>query len=167
MSAAERQALRQVVRQRMKVLRSDVTARKAELMAEMQESLARRFNPRDKMIDDANYAIREIVDQALKDARALVEKIEKDHGLELVLNGQMGLQVSVKANDKRIMHTRLVAEIEAQVASAHVQIDRQEADLIEKITIDGLESDAAKDFLAQIPTVGQLVPTDRLAAITG
>lgn len=42
---------------------------------------------------------------------------------------------------------------------------RQEADLLRSLAVDALESDEARSFLGRIPTVGELVPSVRLAEL--
>lgn len=170
MNTGERQALRQVVRQRMKVLRADVNSRKAELVAEAQERVAASYADRDKALAELNQQAADIVEAASINLRTLARSAEVNLGLS---PGQLGVtayptppRFAMLRDDKGSMLRRLYAEIEAQVAAALVQIDRQEADLIEEITVDGLETDAAKNFLARIPTVGQLVPASRIKEIT-
>lgn len=165
MNTAERQALRQVVRQRMKVLRSDVVARKAELEAEVAERVTAKYATRDKLITDLNDVIAGIWDQARKDVRVVLDKAKADHP-DMGIKYSVDRAVTADNTDKHHMGRQLNAEIEAQVAAALSQIDRQEADLIEEITVDGLETEAAKNFLARIPTVGQLVPAARMREIT-
>lgn len=174
MNASERQALRQVVRQRMKVLRADVAARKAELAAEIRQRVDDAFASQEKLVADLNEVVDGIVDQSNKDIRTAVEKVQADHpDLRLSLAGQTGRNFvgaptfGLDATEKRRMRMRLEAELDAQVAAALVNIDRQEADLVEEICVDGLETDAAKNFLSRIPTVGELVPASRLREISG
>lgn len=167
MNAGERQALRQVVRQRMKVLRSDVAARKAELEAEVEQRVASQYAARDKLFEDLGQVIAGILDQARKDIRAAYEKVQSDHpdaAASITYDGGSGIKVDNK--DRYHMSRRLHAEIDAQVSAALTRIDRQEADLVEEITVDGLETDAAKNFLSRIPTVGELVPATRMREIT-
>lgn len=168
MNASERQALRQVVRQRMKVLRADVAARRAELDADLQQRVTDRFAQRDKLVRDLNDQVADIVDQANKDIRAAVEQVERDFDLTLRCEGRCPAPlISADNRDRLQMARQLAAEIEAQVNAALVQIDRQEADLIEELTLDGLTTDAAKQFLGCIPTVGALVPAARMREIAG
>lgn len=168
MNAGERQALRQVVRQRMKVLRADVAARKAELEAELETRVAERFAARDKQVADLCNQLDAIWAQAMRDARDAVDTAKNTLGLELTYRGHATAPaLSVDSNERFVMRRQLAAEIERQVKNALVDIDRREADLIEEITVDGLETEAAKDFLGRIPTVGQLVPGSRLNAIAG
>lgn len=164
MNAVERQALRQVVRQRMKVLRSDVTARKAELIAEAQDRATAAFAERDKALAQLNQQVADLIETATIQIRALKNAAEIQLGVDqLAITGYPAApRIGVARDDKRAMLLRLYAEIDAQVSAALVQIDRQEADLIEEITVDGLETDAAKDFLTRIPTIGQLVPASRI-----
>lgn len=168
MNVSERQALRGVVKQRMKVLRSDVTARKAELEAEIADTVQRKYAQRDKLVADMNQVVAGIIDQANKDIRAAVEKASADHGVTIILPGRLpDIPVSVDNSDRYRLTRQLQTEVQAQVAAALVDIDRREADLIEELTIDGLTTEAAKNFLSRIPTVGQLVPAARAKAIAG
>lgn len=164
MNTGERQALRQVVRQRMKVLRADVAARKAELQADVEAQITERYAQRDKLVADLNQVVENIWDQARKDARAAMERVQADHPEVTLTATPTGYTVGNA--DRHHLRRRLLTEIESQVAAALVDIDRREADLIEELTVDGLETDAAKDFLGRIPTVGQLVPTARLHQLT-
>lgn len=166
MSANERQALRQVVRTRMKVLRADVIARKAELEAGVQQHIAEKYAAADKIVQDLNQVMEGIWDQARKDAHAALEAAQKDHPDLSIKPSSSGIGVQLDNNERVRLRQRLHAEIEARIRNAQTQIDRQEADLIEQITVDGLDSDAAKQFLGRIPTVGDLVPASRLREVT-
>lgn len=171
MNAGERQALRQVVKQRMKVLRSDVSARRAELAAEIAERVSARFASRRKVVTDLNEVVAGILDQANKDIRTAVDKVRADHdGLALVSSAGVvvtGPTFGLNPTEQREMHARLYAELDAQVAAALVNIDRQEADLIQELCVDGLQTDAARNYLNRIPTVGDLVPASRMREIAG
>ncbi len=48
---------------------------------------------------------------------------------------------------------------------AQLTLDRQEADLLRSLALEGLETPAARAFLERIPTVGELVPSARLREI--
>jgi len=54
------------------------------------------------------------------------------------------------------------ARIVAQIKGALLQLDRQEADLLTRLVAGALESEEARAFLGEIPTVSALVPADRL-----
>lgn len=177
MTAGDRSALRTVVRQRMKVLRADVEARKAELINEVHERVAAHFAAQDKVVDQLNDAARLITEKAENEIRTAAEAAQSSHGMTLNyaanrIHGRIGPGLlnapvfSMQGNEKNMMARRLHLQIEAQVTAALVQIDRQEADLVEELTLDGLSNDAARDFLARIPTVGQLVPTSRLKELS-
>ncbi len=170
MNTGERQALRQVVRQRMKVLRADVAARKAELVNEIEQRVAEKFAAQDTAVAQANTQIEELIKTAIMQMRTIATELEV--GLNLGPN-TVGIsaypsvpQIGIRNNDKLAMRRRLHAEVESQVSAALLDIDRREADLLEELTVDGLETDAAKDFLGRIPTVAQLVPATRLREIS-
>lgn len=169
MNASERASLRQVVRSRCKVLRADVSARAAELTTEISEKVAAEFAGRDKRIGDMNEVIAGIIDQANKDIREQCTNLQKElGGVELVaLHGGMipGLIFSAQGRDKMRMRMRLEEQLHVQVTRALRTIESQEADLLQALAVDGLETDAARDFLGRIPTVGELVPTSRIMEI--
>jgi hypothetical protein len=142
MNVGERQALRQVVRQRMKVLRSDVAARKAELQTGVEEQVHARFAATDKLIEDLNDRLASIVDQANKDIRVLVETAGRDQHASLGLTSLIPApRVGYTQNEQGVYRRQLHADIEAKCALALVEIDRMEADLLTELTVDGLETD--------------------------
>ena len=49
--------------------------------------------------------------------------------------------------------------------TALLNLDRQEADLLQSLALQTIETDAARQFLAAIPSLGDLVPAARLAEI--
>jgi hypothetical protein len=70
--------------------------------------------------------------------------------------------INKPTRERSQLHRGGVARIEAQVKSAQLQLDRQEADLLTRLVVGALESDEARAFLGEIPTVSALVPADRL-----
>jgi hypothetical protein len=162
----ERRELRSVVRARMKVLRAEVQQRRAELIAEAEGRLVDRYLDHDKTIDDLNWRIKQVADQANKDVRALVEGVLKDNeGLSLVADEIRAPYLRRQNEDRSQLHRALRAGIDAQVESATLDLDRREADLLQSLAMGSLETDAARAFLAGIPTVGELVPAARLREI--
>lgn len=163
----ERRELRTVVRARMKVLRADVKQRRAELIAEAESRLVGRYRDDDKAIDDVNWRIAQVVDQANKDIRALLEGLVKERdGMSVTRSYEVRApRVSYQTEDRSQLHRALTTGIEAQVENAMLSLDRQEADLLQALAMGSLKSDAAQAFLAGIPTVGELVPAARLQEI--
>lgn len=161
----ERSELRSLIKQRFKVLRADVKVREAELIAELEGRIESRFAAEDKQWSDAMFLIEEAAREANRKANDILR------GLTIALPDYMA------TNEYRVVHaTRLAqprqerteltragqARIAAQVRAALLQLDRQEADLLTQLAVGALESDEARAFLGEIPTVSALVPADRL-----
>lgn len=56
--------------------------------------------------------------------------------------------------------------LRSDIDARRVELERREVTLLEELAVGTLESAEARDFLARIPTVGELVPSYRLAQIT-
>ena len=164
----ERRELRSVVRQQFKVLRTEVKQRELELMAEAERRLMERYRDEDKAVENVNWRIKEIASEAQRQ----IEDVMREHGDtedgggwqrgsgRILVNG-----ASRKTEDRYQLRRALEAGIKEQVRQASLALDRQEADLLRVLAMDALETDAARDFIAQIPAVAELVPTRRLREI--
>jgi hypothetical protein len=164
----ERRELRSVVRSQFKVLRAEVEQREAELRADAEQQLMKRYRTEDKAMDDLNWRINQVVDQANNDIADLMKAAgaDQDGGTWNGKSYRLGFpRVSRKNEDRQQLRTALMAGIRAQVKSAQLALDRQEADLLRQLAIDALETEAAQAFLGRIPPVGQLVPSARLLEI--
>jgi hypothetical protein len=166
-TSAERRELRSVVRQQFKVLRGEIEQRRAELAAEAAEQVRVRYASADKLADDLNWRVSQIVDQANKDIRDAVKVMTEDNA-----PGQWSWTGAVttpriyhKSEDRGALAMALSTGIAAQVKGALLTLERQEADLLRQLTLGALESDEARAFLASIPSVGELVPAARLQEI--
>ncbi len=62
-------------------------------------------------------------------------------------------------------HAALIAAIPNQVGDAKLKLARQEMDLLRDLSVGALKSEQAQQFLASIPSVGELVPRVRLAEL--
>jgi lipopolysaccharide biosynthesis regulator YciM len=167
MTPGERRELRTVVRQRMKVLRADVEQRRMELVAEAEQRLMERYRDQDKVIEDLNWRIQQIADQAGKDITDAILAVRGEtDGVSIRRPIKVNApRLSSQIEDRTQLHRALIAGIEAQVKRALLELDRQEADLLETLALSAVETDAAREFLAAIPTVGELVPAARLKEI--
>jgi hypothetical protein len=162
---AERRELRSVVRQQFKVLRSEVEQRRAELVAEAAEQVRRRYAAADKQVDDLNWKISEIVDQANKDIRDAVKACgdaEDSAGRWGWSGAIQPPRVMRKGEDRFSLNTALTTGIDATAHEALLRLSRQEADLLRQLALGALESEEARAFLASIPSVSELVPASRL-----
>lgn len=167
MTKAERTELRSVVRQQFKVLRGEVDQRRKELAAEAAGQVRRRYATADKTVDDLNWRIEQIVDQANKDIRDAVKAVQGDSsGGQWQWSGPVRApRVAHEREDRYALNNALTSGIDAQARSAMLTLERQEADLLRQLALGALESDEARAFLAAIPTVGELVPASRLQEI--
>lgn len=162
-SPGERRELRAVVRQRIKVLRADVKQRKAEMVAEAELRLIERYRDNDKAANDTSWRISQILGQAFNDIQDVVDQANAaNEDLALRYTAPSMGQLRQTGNDKAQLHRALMTGIDAQVEAAQLALDRQEADLLQTLAMGSLESDAAREFLASIPTAAELVPSTRL-----
>ena len=167
MTKAERSELRSVVRSQFKVLRGEIEQRRAEMAAEAAERVRRRFADDDKKLDDLNWKIEQIIDQANKDVRDAVKAVQgaSDSGTWTWSGAVNAPRVRRHQEDRYALTGALSSGIDAQVKTALLALERQEADLLRQLTLGALESEEARAFLAAIPSVGELVPVARLLEI--
>jgi hypothetical protein len=167
MKPGERRELRTVVRQRIKVLRADVAQRRMELIAEAEHRLMERYRDQDKQVEDLNFRIAEIAEQASREITDLILAVRGEtQGVSIRRPVRLGVpRLNTFTEDRAQLHRAMVAGIETQVKTALLDLDRKEADLLQSLAMESLETDAARRFLAAIPTVADLVPAARLLEI--
>lgn len=164
----ERRELKSVVRQQMRVLRTEVDQRKAELEAEAARRVAEHYRAEDDLLDELQRDIARISADANRQLEDLLADYEsRTEGGVWSHRPSIGVpRVSRRSErERRDMHAAMQTEVRRQVSQAKLRLDRQEADLLRSLAADALESDAAKRFLDDIPTVAQLVPSERLTEI--
>ncbi len=166
---AERQELRSAVRTRFRVLRREIEQRKMELIAELDEQLRDKFAAADAMWIETISGLDDIVRDANKKANdyfrgrkipGYYEQGRIEYNL-VYLN----TQISKPRDDRMDLRREGLSKIDAMVEAAKLRLETEEADLLQRLIVDSLESDAARAFLGSIPTVSALVPADRLLAI--
>lgn len=160
----ERTELRSLIRQRFRVLRAEVVSRQAELEAELQARVTARFADGDKAWADGMFLIEEAAREANRKANDILRGMDLD-GLDLEgkdLQIVVTRSINKPSNGRTNLHREGLARIAAQVKAAFAQLDRQEVDLLTRLAAGALESDEARAFLGEIPTVSTLVPADRL-----
>lgn len=166
MTKQERAELKAVIKNRFKILRQDVDARRAELNAQLLETIKSKFEANDQAWNDALFLIGQAVDEANRVANDVMRKTYEgwpdkvDRQLVARTN-----QLEKPADDRRALYREHEAALNAQVQDAYAALLRQEGDLLERLVIGALESDEAREFLSSIPTVAQLVPASRLAEL--
>lgn len=165
----ERSELRTLIRARFKVLRADIAQRETELYAELEDRLNDRCSAEDKGWADVGFLIAEAASEASRKANDIVRQHvgrdlwPKDYELvqPAVLSRIRGM-ITTSTPDRTQLRRTGHAHIAATIKAAQLELDRQEADLLTKLVTTGLESEDARAFLGQIPTVSSLVPSSRL-----
>lgn len=162
--SGERRELRSLVRLRVKLLRAEVAEAHAAQMAEVDGRVAAKFQ------DDAERiaALRAKLDQLVAEANRKAAQIFAEYGD--VLDKQRGDVFSrpwfTRREDNRTrLRKALVAAVEAQTQAARLRVAKLEAELLTALSLDALKTEAAQEFVAKIPTVGDLMPAAPLRAI--
>lgn len=179
MTASERNELRRVIRARFKVLRAEVARREQELCAEIETELAQRYAAQDAAIgkaradharaqveaqpemDDLNQRMQDVRSNLKSSGAAIAELLRTKHP-ELDVNLLTSGNFTVADRNRAQLRRAALAAFPERVADAQLDLERQEASLLERIAIGALASDAARDFLGSIPTVAALVPSARM-----
>lgn len=157
---AERGELRSLVRQRFKLLRSEVGQRASELMSDLETAVTDRFAAEDQRWADASFKIGEAAREANRIANDIIrEFVPTWREKEVVGCVQLG---KPNTQERHQLRREGQARIEAQVRAAMLKLDQQEADLLTRLALGVLESEEARAFLGEIPTVSALVPAVRL-----
>jgi hypothetical protein len=165
----ERTELRSLIKQRFRVLRADVAQREAELHAELEERLNERLADDDKVWGDVSFLIGEAAREANRKAndaiRGLVGRDGWPNEGRIIWSASIDSvrkSVATPAPDRSVIRRQGQTRIGATIKAAQLQLDRQEVDLLTRLASGALESDEARAFLAEIPTVSALVPAERL-----
>lgn len=162
-SKTERVELRSIVRQQFKVLRAEVEQREAEVLADADQQIADKFSSQDEAYERAAFLANEVVSEA---NRRVNDIYREQLGVGHTEYAYVDFRLPRKPEKRRLdLRGVAVSKIRAQVKGASLQLDRQEADLLQQLAIGALESEEAHAFLGSIPSVGQLVPRARLAEL--
>lgn len=164
MTKADRHELRQVIKSQFAVLRSEVAERAGELLVELEVEIEERFRAerhRRRAVEDRVAAIFEAASREATDVL-----VGEDVGITVNQPFRVRL-TAIPWPDDGSQRMRMTgrATIDARVRQARLKLERQEADLLRSLAVDAIESDAAQRFLANIPSVGELVPAPRLAEL--
>lgn len=159
MSKTERNDLRAFIRRRSKAARTQAELRAAELKADVEGKLGAIYSP------DDDAAMRQLLDEAeaaIEDVRHRLTARCEELGIPANLGPTIGSfwlgrgENSLRERRselRRMAHSR----IEAMQRRAYAEIERQAVELEGTLITGGLESDAAKQFLAELPNVDQLM----------
>jgi hypothetical protein len=162
MTKGERDELRRIVRQRFKVLRSEVTQRQRELTAGIDGQIVNRHRDRDEKRQEVADDIARICADAQREVREVLKAVDIGE-----LGPYQGTRIQwfppTWGDDGRHeLRRAALSDLDAKVKAATLRLDREEVDLLQSLAIGALESAEAHEFLKRIPTVGELVPAARL-----
>lgn len=161
---AERAELRSIVRGQFKVLRAEVLQRRAELVADVEGQISDRYAGEDKTWADAANLAYEVVNEANRRINDIYRQhIDGDEHVERqYITGALPHKPTQQRQNLR---HEAITRIDAQVEGAQLRLAREEADMLRNLAVGALESEEARAFLANIPSVASLVPAARLAEL--
>lgn len=165
-SKGERDELRRIVRGDFKALGMELHAREAEILADIEQRVAQRFQPDETALADAEAKMGEIVGRANREMAAVVDDLRQHvDGYDITVDRMYIPLIAATPSKRHEMRRALIAELTAEVVKAKTVMARQENDLLRKLSADALTSSGAHEFLASIPTVAALVPMARMAEL--
>jgi hypothetical protein len=170
MNKSEREDLQKLIRQREKVLKSAARQRSAELIADFENQMGSEYSfDQDEVWEQAVKALEPVVrkaqEQIARRCRELgiPERFAPDLDLTWCNRGYDNLVERRKAELRRMAQTR----IEAIESKAVVQIEVACLDAQTKLALADLTSDAAKQFIEQLPSIDTLMPQLSFAEVAG
>ncbi len=162
MTSSERGSLMSLIRQRERVAKASAAERAAELMADFEAQMAREFS----FSEDATWKLAmETAHDAVTRARTMVQERCKELGIPKAFAPDIGDVVWYRrgqnAVNERRTELRHVAKtrIDAALKSACAKIAKHSVETQETLIASGFSTDAARGFLANMPTVEALMPT--------
>lgn len=168
LSKGERDELSKLARRRERTAKAGIEHRGAELLADVEAQLAATYSSNDD-------AWSEVTDEAKRLVAAADAKVaERCRELGIREEFRPGLVVNwyqrgENGNAKRRAELRKVAQsrIAAESRRAKYEIEARTTEVLTELAAGALHSEAAKDFLASIPTPAELMPTLDVRALEG
>ncbi|HUF75366.1 MAG TPA: hypothetical protein VMM35_03775 [Longimicrobiales bacterium] len=160
MTKADRRELAMLARKRAKLLKAATVERRAEIAADFEAQLASVYTPDDDaamkrlymaaqaVVEEARAKLRERCDEL-----GIPEKFAPDMRLEWYRRGENALRER-RAELRTVVRTRL----DALEKRAKTEIERACVETETRLIADGLTTDAAREFLASMPTPEELMP---------
>ncbi len=169
MTAAERNDLRSLIRQRARLMKTEVRQRRLELMADFERQLSATFSYDQDEIWKGAHSIAE---QAVKDAQVVIEercrelRIPKEFAptIQMLWFGRGENAVKERRTELRFAAK---ARLDALEASAKTEIERVSVVGQTNLLADGLTTEAAQTLLEQMPSTETLMPVLELNQVQG
>jgi MoxR-like ATPase len=163
MTKGERTELVKIVRQRAKLAKDDIEARKRQILADAEATLSAEFKEQDEAWAEITAEAREYMAEA--QAKIAAKCDEKGIPVDFrPTTGMYWLRRGRNADPERRGELRkaVQAQAEASARQAKLEIDRRSVGLQEQIMVGGFESDEARQFLESLPTAEALMPSLKL-----
>lgn len=159
MTRRDRDDLQKVARLRAKVAKDGVAARETALLADVEEQLSAVY----KFDHDAWADITSHAEELVKQADKEIAQRCREMGIRPQFRPQLVLQWDGRGeNASRDRRAELRKAAQTRIAAlgkeAKTAIDARTAEVLTELIAGGLESEAARAFLATIPTAEDLMP---------
>jgi hypothetical protein len=166
MTKSDRDSLAKLVRARAKVAKNEIESHAARVLATIEAQLAARYPEN----HPAWAEVTEHANRAVAEANIHIAQRCCELGIPERFRPSINYYWSGRGenafNDRRAELRRAAkTELEARVKTAKNTVDRRTLDLLTQLAADMLESSQAKDFLAAMPSVDDLMPPITLDAL--
>jgi hypothetical protein len=159
MTRRERDDLARLVRRREHVAKTGASERSAELLADFERQMATIYKAEDDAWKDVTIEAKRLVAEAdaeiARRCRELGIPEDLRPGLQLGFYGRGQNASRERRAELRQVAARRIAAIEKQARS---EIERASVEIQTQLLAGGLETDAARSFLAAMPTIDALMP---------
>jgi hypothetical protein len=161
MTKSEREDLQRLVRQREKVQISAAKQRSAELLADFENQMASQFSFDDDTVWKQAY---EAAEREVAKAQERIATRCQEMGIPRRFAPSLSLYWHHRGYDNTLEKRRkelrgvATAQVEALERQATVEIQKASVEAQTEIALAGLTSEAARAFVAKLPTVESLMP---------
>lgn len=172
MSKSDRMELRRIVKARFELLHEQLETRAGEIRQMIRDKITQEHS---KAIETAEKESAQLI----KEADKLFDRIGKLHiKMEkqgIAANGGWSLS-STRERTRQLLEdwdtadirTKIdegIAKLKSEKGFAGLDLRSQELGLLEHLSIDALQSDEARSFLEEVPTVDKLLPLPEAAKV--
>lgn len=172
MSRGEREDLSKLVRQRERVAKTAAKARSAQLLADFAQQLATEYDPVDVGCDAIVNEARAKIAAITAEAKTAIEAELQARGIPNKFRPEFGSFSYWRNRDENATAGRRVkllrvaqTAIAASEKSAISTVETRSLELQERLIAGGLRSAEARQFLASMPRVEDLMPALSLASV--
>jgi hypothetical protein len=158
MSAKDRAALRSIIRERFKILGMEVARREREVKHELRERVLAEYE--DALEEGRNLLeeMRAMQREFDKRSREIETHLRKLKVSTTWPNFSVSVPKDVEPKGLDDEVNRRIGKLSGHAGRARNDLQLRELDLLERLAVGGLESDEARVFLAEVPTVDDILP---------